>query len=156
MFCNEWGGFFSSVRQPIISYGGLTVSGGGSVTVRAAALQRTVRLHVGVRVSSSAIGLIALIQRTIPETSAVGRLFSSLVHLALKMKLNTRCRQVQAASDGALLFISFIEQPYAALPYVAVSMNGNVYYHSIKVVLIHFFGLVLRWTLSRINRLKSQ
>lgn len=40
------GFFFSSVRQPIISYGGLTVSGGGSVTVRTAALHRTDRLEI--------------------------------------------------------------------------------------------------------------
>lgn len=40
------------------------------------------------------------------------------------MKLNTSCRQVQAASDGALLFISFIDQPDAALPYVAVPVDG--------------------------------
>lgn len=90
------------------------------MTVRAAALQRTDRLQISVRIFGNAIGLIALIQRTSPETSAVGHLFSSLVHLALKMKLNTICRQVQAASDGALLFISSIDQPDAALPYVAV------------------------------------
>lgn len=114
--------FLSSVRLAIISYGGLTVSGGGSMTVRAAALQRAGRLQISVGVFfSSAIGADALIQRTSPPgTTAVGRPFSSLVHLALKMKLHTSCRQVQAASDGALLFISSIEQPDAALPYVAV------------------------------------
>lgn len=114
------GFFFSSVRLPIISYGGLTVSGGGSMTVRAAALQRTGRLQISDRIFGDAIGLIALIQGTSPETSAVGRLFPSLVHLAKKMKLNTSGRQVQAASDGALLIVSFIDQPDAALPYVAV------------------------------------
>lgn len=41
------------------------------------------------------------------------------------MKLNTSCRQVQDASDGALLFISFIDQPDAALPYVAVRMRQS-------------------------------
>lgn len=67
------GVFFSSVRLPIISYGGLTVSGGGSMTIRAAALQRTDRLQSSVRVFGKAIGLIAPIQRIFPETSAVGR-----------------------------------------------------------------------------------
>lgn len=55
------------------------------------------------------------------------------------MKLNTSCRQVQDASDGALLFISFIDQPDAALPYVAVRMVGNRYDHSVRVVLIRLF-----------------
>lgn len=63
MFCNEWVGVFfspslSSVRLPIISYGGLTVSGGGSMTVRAAALPRTDRLQTSVRVLGKAIGLL--------------------------------------------------------------------------------------------------
>lgn len=69
-------GFFSSARLPIISYGGLTVSGGGSMTVRAAALQRTDRLQISVRSLGNAIGLIAPIQRTSPETAAVGRSIS--------------------------------------------------------------------------------
>lgn len=91
------------------------------MTVRAAALHRADRLQISDRIFGNAIGLIALIQGTFPETSAVGRLFSSPVHLASKMKFNTSCRQVQAASDGALLFISFNDQPdAAALPYVAV------------------------------------
>lgn len=117
------GCFFSSVRLPIISYRGLTVSGGGSMTVRAAALQRSDRLQISVRIFGKAIRLIALIQRTFPETSG---LFSSLVHLALKMKLNASCRQVPAASDGALLFVSFIDQPHAALPYVAVRGKRHI------------------------------
>lgn len=41
-------GFFSSV--PIISYGGLTVSGGGSMTGRTAALRRTDRLQISLRI----------------------------------------------------------------------------------------------------------
>lgn len=57
------------------------------------------------------------------------------------MKLNTSCRQEQDASDGALLFISFIDQPDAALPYVAVRMVGNLYDHSIRVALIRLFGV---------------
>lgn len=32
---------------------------------------------------------------------------------------------MQDASDGALLFISFIDQPDAALPYVAVRMRQS-------------------------------
>lgn len=37
------------------------------------------------------------------------------------MKLNASRRQVPAASDGALLSVSLIDQPtHAALPYVAV------------------------------------
>lgn len=116
------------MRLAIISYGGLTVSGGGSMTVRAAALQRADRLQISVGVFSNAIGADALIQRTSPPgTTAVGRPFSSLVHLALKMKLHTSCRQVQAASDGALLFISSIEQPDAALPYVAVRAGHDTH-----------------------------
>lgn len=112
--------FFS--RSPIISSSGLTVSGGGSITARAAALRRTGRLQISVRVLGKAIRLIALIQGTFSETPG---LFSSLVHLALKMKLNASCRQVPAASDGALLSASFIDQPHAALPYVAVRRKND-------------------------------
>lgn len=69
--CFVMNGFFSAVRLPIISYGGLTVSGGGSMTVRAAALQRTDRLQIGGdRIFGNEIGLIALIQWSFPETSA--------------------------------------------------------------------------------------
>lgn len=63
----------SSVCLPIISYGGLTVSGGGSMTVRAAALQRTDRLQTSVRVLGKAIGLLSPIRGNFPETSAVVR-----------------------------------------------------------------------------------
>lgn len=59
------------MRLPIISYGGLTVSGGGSMTGRAAALQRTDRLQVSVRIFGKAIGLNVVIQRTSPDTSAL-------------------------------------------------------------------------------------
>lgn len=110
-------GVFCFFRSPIISYSGLTVSGGGSIRARAAALRRTGRLQISVRGLGKAIRLIALIQGTFSETPG---LFSSLVHLALKMKLNASCRQVPAASDGALLSASFVDQPRAALPYVAV------------------------------------
>lgn len=107
-------------RLPIISYGGLTVSGGGSMTVRAAALARTDRLEISVRI----FGKSNRTNRTDPEdfcwTSAVSCPFLNVVHLALKMRLKTICRQVQAASDGALLFISSVYQPDASLPYVAV------------------------------------
>lgn len=56
--------FFPPPRRclPIISSGGLTVSGGGSMTVRAAALHRTDRLQISLRIFGNAIGLIALIQ----------------------------------------------------------------------------------------------
>lgn len=104
------------------------------MTVRAAALQRTERLQISVRIFGDAAGFIALIRRTFPQTSAVGGLFSSLLHFALKMKLNTSYRQVPAASDGALLFISFFDQPDAALPYVAVRRADTVYCSGIKVV----------------------
>lgn len=107
------------------------------MTVRAAALPRTDRLQISVRIFGNAIGLIALIRGTSPETSAVGRLFPSLVHLAKKMKLNTSCRQVQAASDGALLIVSFIDQPDAALPYVAVRGEMARFLHGgIKLLFI--------------------
>lgn len=111
----------SSVGLPIISSGGLSywrwLHDGercSSATHQQASQQRPC-------VFGTAVGLIALTRRTFPQTF-VGRLpaFKPLVHLALKMKLNTSCRQVQAASDGALLFISSIDQPDAALPYVAV------------------------------------
>lgn len=36
------------------------------------------------------------------------------------MKLNARCRQVPAASDGVPLIVSIVDQPHAVLPYVAV------------------------------------
>lgn len=39
------------------------------------------------------------------------------------MKLNASRRQVQAASDGALLFVSSVDQLHAALPYVAVKAS---------------------------------
>lgn len=117
---NELGFFFFRRCACLLLATEASVTGGGSMTVRAAALQRTDRFQISVCIFGNAIGLNALIQKTSPETSAVGCLFVSLVHPALKMKLNTSCRQVQAASDGALLFISFIDQPDAALPYVAV------------------------------------
>lgn len=51
----------------------------------------------------------------------------SWFNFASKMKLNTDDHRVQSSSHGALRYTSFIEQPGAALPYVAVRMAGGVH-----------------------------
>ena len=113
MFCNEWGvRFFSPVRLPIISQGGLPASGAGSVTVRAAAASR-----------APYFGRCARTNRPDPQGSLLP--FSSLGHQASNMKLNASGRQVRAASDGALLPTASVEQPDAALPHVAVRGSGR-------------------------------
>lgn len=64
--------FSSSVCLPIISCGGLTVSGGGSMTGRAAALRRTDRLQTTALLS----------QRLRSTRPGSARLFTPLVHVS--------------------------------------------------------------------------
>jgi len=61
VFYNDF--FPPSALLPIISCGGLTVGGGGSMTVRAAALQRIATF----RVWGVAVAPIALLQTTLPK-----------------------------------------------------------------------------------------
>lgn len=42
------------------------------------------------------------------------------------MKLNARCRQVPAASDGVPLIVSIVDHPHAVLLYVTVRRTMHV------------------------------
>lgn len=149
------GVFFRLCACLLLATEAFTVSGGGSMTVRAVALQGTDRLQISVFPTMQPDSSSHWSGGLLAGTSAVGRLFSSLAHLALKMKLNTSRRQVQAASDGALLRISFIDQLDAALPYVAVRRAGYVHYREIGPG-ITACRCFLRYSRSQINRLRSQ
>ena len=70
------------------------------------------------------------------------------------MKSNASRRQVPAASDGALLSVSLVDQPtHAALPYVAVRGTFSL---RTRLAFYFLFDRFFPFASSLINRLRSQ